>query len=434
MQSNQQKIKQIPRSLVQPVEVRALSFFLSNYIQGSNFEYLASFYTSHSDREEQLSASIEAVGLVSLSIELESFELLERARERYINAIRAMNTALRDPVSVRKDSTLLAVLLLSLYELMTCTTESTMCLWESHIKGAMALIWLRGRQQMQSQLGLKILNQASAGAAISAHRSKAEVPPEIISLVAHGLQYAHKDDPSWSFRIISIRSANLRAAIKTGTLFDSDSIIAAAMGLDHDFVAWSRTLPPSWQFECHFVEECDPAVVYEGCYHLYSTHGMAQGMNAWRLNRLQLNELIWEQNLRQHYSPFRSRDHATLMREIESTITGLCSDICATVPQYVELPAVSPVSVTVCRMQSPTLTTCDTPSHKAKRSKLGFTHSARSYGVIWPLMEVANCVIPNRPRRAWVIDRLRYISRHMKNPQAMLALEILEGKIDAGKR
>lgn len=161
---------------------------------------------------------------------------------------------------------------------------------------------------------------------------------------------------------------------------------------------------------------------------------MAQGMNAWRLNRLQLNALIWEQTLRQHTSPLRSPDYATLMRQVESTITGLCSEICATVPQYVELPAVPSVSVTVCRMQSPTPTTCDTPSHKAKRSKTGFTHSARSYGVIWPLMEVANCVIPNSPRRAWVINRLRYISRHMKNPQALLALDILEGKLYAEKR
>ena len=434
VQSNPGQIKQIPRSLTQPVEARALSFFLSSFILGSNFEYLASFYTPYSDREEQFSTSIEAVGLVSLSIELQSLELLERARDRYIDAIRAMNTALRDPVSVRKDSTLLAVLLLSLYSVLACTTGSTMCLWESHIKGAMALIWLRGSQQMQSQLGLNLLKQASAGAAISAHRSKAEVPPEIISLVAHGLHYAHKDDPSWSFRLISIRSANLRAAIKTGSLSDPDSIIAAAVGLDLDFVAWSRTLPPSWQFECHSVEEANSAVVYEGCYHLYSTHWIAQGMNAWRLNRLQLNELIWQQTLRQHSSPLRSRDHAVLMRQVESTITGLCSDICATVPQYVELPAVPPVSVTVCRMQSPIPTTCDTPSHKAKRSKTGFTHSARSYGVIWPMMEVANCVIPNSPRRAWVIDRLGYISRHMKNPQALLALDILEGKLDEKRR
>lgn len=434
MQSNQELIKQIPRSLKQPVEARALSFFVSNYVQGSNFEYLASFCTPYSDREEQLSASIEAVGLVSLSIELDSLELLERARDRYVDAIRAVSSALRDQVSVRKDSTLIAVLLLSLYELMTCTSGYNMCLWESHIKGAMALIWLRGRQQLQSQLGLKILKQVSAGAALSAHRSNAEVPPEIVSLVAHGLHYAHKDDPSWSFRLITIRSANLRATIKTGSLSDADSIIAAAMGLDHEFVAWSRTLPPSWQFECHFVEEADSAVVYEGFYHLYSTHGMAQGMNAWRLHRLKLNELIRGQALRQHTSPLRSRDHATLIHQIESTITDLCSDICATVPQYIELPAIPSVSVTMCRTQSLTHTACDTPSHKSKKSKPGFTHSARSYGVIWPLMEVANCVIPNSPRRAWVINRLQYISRRMKNPQALLALDILEGKLDAERR
>ena len=432
MQSNQALTERIHPSLAQPAEARALSFFLSKYILDSNLEYLASLYTPYSDREEQLSASIEAVGLVSLSNELESMELLDRARERYVQATRAINTALQDSVRARKDSTLLAVMLLSLYEIMTCT-RSTMCLWESHIKGAVALIRLRGRQKMQSQFGLRLLKQATAGAAVSAYRQNAAVPPEIVSLVTHGLQYAHKDDPSWCFRLISIRSANLRAAVKTGSVSDPGLIIAAAIKLDHDFVVWSRTLPPSWQYESHLVEEAD-SVVFEGCYHLYPTHRMAQDMNTWRVDRMQLNELIWDQLLRQHNSPLRSQDHATLMRLVESTIKSLCSEICATVPQYVELPAGHPVSVTVCRLQSSTPTTSDAPLHKAKRFKPGFTNSARSYGVIWPLMAVARCVIPNSFRRAWVMNRLQYIGRHMKNPQALLALDTLESKPDTGRR
>ena len=430
-------IKNIPRSLIQPVEARALSFFLSKYILGSNFGYLASFYSPYSDREEQLSASIEAVGLASLSNELGSLELSERARKRYVHAIQATNKALQDAFKARKDSTLIAVLLLSLFEVMTCTTRPAMCLWENHVKGAMALIRLRGRQQMQSQLGLQLLNQATASVAISFHRSKSEVPPELVTLVTSGLLHAPKDDPSWSFRLISMRSANLRAAIEKGSLCDPDVIIAAALELDHEFVAWSRTLPPSWQYESHFVDQANSNLVYEECYHLYPVYGMAQGLNAWRVSRMVLNELVWEQVFRHHASPFPcSQDYTTLMSQVGSTLTTLCSDICASVPQYVELPTVQSVSVSVCRMQSPPSDkTSDASSIPvAKSSGSGFTHSARSYGIIMPLVAVANCVIPNKHRRAWVIDRLQYISTHMKNPQASLALEVLEGKFDAGLR
>ncbi len=425
-------ITKLPRTLTQPVQARAVSFFLSKYIPGSNFEYLASFYIPYSDSEEQLSASIEAVGLASLSNELVSWEVLAEARKHYVHAIQATKTALQDPARAREDSTLLAVLLLSLYEVLTCTTPPSMCLWESHIKGAIALIQLRGRQQMQNQLGLRLLNQATASAAISAHRSKAETSPEIISLVEHALQYTNKDDPSWSFRLISFRFTSLRAVITSGSLSDPDVIIAAAMELDRDFVAWSRTLPLSWQYEIHFIEQANPALVYERYYHWYPTHEIAQGLNAWRMSRLQLNEMVWEQVTRQHSSPSRSQDYLTLMHQVGSTITSLCSDICATVPQYVELPA--GVSVSVCRVQSPSSTTCDAPIYTAKSSASGFTHSARSYAIISPLMAVAHCTMPNSPRREWVINRFLHISTHMKNPQARLALEILAGNQDAGKR
>ena len=437
MHSGHAVIKHVPRSLIQPVEARALSFFLSKYILGSNFAYLASFYNSYSDREEQLSASIEAVGLVSLSNELGSLELSERARKRYVHAIQATNQVLQDVVMAKKDSTLIAVLLLSLFEVMTCTTRPNMCSWESHTKGAVALIRLRGRQQMQSKLGLQLLNQATASVAISSHRRKSEVPPELVTLVTHALQHAPEDDPSWSFRLISIRSANLRAAIQNGSLCDPDVIIAAALELDHDLVAWSKTLPPSWQYEIHFVDPAMSNKVYESFYHMYPVYGVAQGLNAWRVSRIMLNELVWEQIFRHRASPLlRSQDYTALISQVVSTLATLCSEICASVPQYVELPTVPSVSVSVCQMRSPPSnnTSDDSSTPEGKSSASGFTHSARSYGIIMPLMAVANCVVPNKPRRAWAVDRLQYISTHMKNPQASLALEVLEGKFEARLR
>lgn len=424
-------IIRMPRSLAQPIAAQATGFFLSKYILGSKFEYLPSLYKPHSDIEGHLSACIEAVGLASLSNELNSLEIAKEAKTRYVLAIRATNAALLVPSRAMKDSTLLSVLLLGLFEAITCT-KFNLCSWESHIKGAIALIQLRGRQQVESQLGLQLLNQTTTSAAVAAHRSMAEIPTEIISLVTHGLQYASMDDPSWSFRLILFRSANFRAAIKSGILSDPDVIIVAAKGLDHDFVAWSRTLPSSWQFETYIVEQVDPTTVYEGYYHLYHAQGIAQNMNAWRMARLQLNEIIWEQVFRQEVSPLDSEDSATLILQVGSNITGLCSEICATVPQYVELPAKLPMSLGT--RQPSRSNTHNAPLPMAKSSRAGFTHSARGYGIIWPLMVVANCVIPHSPRRAWVVNRLQYIGRQMKNPQARLALEILEWKEDIGKR
>ena len=361
-----------PRSLTQPVEAQATSFFLSKYILGTKFEYLPSLYSPYSNQEDPLSASIEAVGLASLSNELKSIEVMQEARKRYVYAIKATNTVLRSPSSAKKDSTLLTALVLSLYEAITCKSVHSLCSWEHHMKDAMTLIRLCGREQMDTQLGRQLLSQAAASVALIAHRTMVEVPTDIMSLFNHGLQYASKDDPSWSYRILSIHFANFRAAVLAGSLSDPEAIIAAAKQLDHDFVAWSRNLPPSWHFQTVFDEKADPSLVYEGYYHLYPTHGLAQSMNAWRISRLQLNQAIEKQVLRQQSFPIHPQAYAAVMYRVELNITSLSSEICATIPQYVELP--SRLSRSASRTQPLLSTTDDAPIRTTESPGPGFTH------------------------------------------------------------
>ena len=423
-------IPEVPRSLSQPLEARATSFFLSKYVQGSSFEYLPGLY-SPSGQEEHLSASIEAVGLASLANELCSTEVHKESKERYIRAIRATNAALRCPVSATKDCTLVSVLLLGLFEAITRKTQLTLYSWEKHVKGALELIKLRGNQQVDTHLGLQLLKQASGRAVVSAIRSKVEIPAHIISLVTAGFQYAIEDDPSWSFSIVHFGLTNLLAAINAGNLPDPDVIITAAMDVDHDLVAWSRALPPSWQYEVVPAKQIHSDLVYEGYYHLYRTHKIAETMNAWRMSRIQVNRIIVEQVLRQNTMPIRIQGNAALMCDAQLNIRRMASEICATVPQYVELPDTNPVSGST--TQNAPLSPYDTSRHNEWSYGSGFTHMTQSYGIIWPLMVVASCPNPDSTCPAWIFNRLQYIGHRMNNPQALLAFDILEGKREIGE-
>ena len=430
MRSNRAVITEVPRSLPQPVEARATSFFLSKYVQGSSFEYLPGLY-SPSGQEEHLSASVEAVGLASLANELCSVEVHKESEARYIRAIQATNAALRCPVSATKDCTLVSVLLLGLFEAITRKTQLTLYSWEKHVKGALALIKLRGHQQVDTHLGLQLLKQASARVVVSAIRSKVEIPAQIISLVTAGFQYAIKDDPSWSFTIVHFRSTNLLAAINAGNLSDPDVIITAALDVDQNLVAWSRALPPSWQFEVVFAKQVHSELVYEGYYHLYRTHKIAETMNAWRMSRIQVNRIIMEQVHRQNTIPIRIQKNAALMCQAQSNIRRMASEICATVPQHVELPDRIPISGST--TQHASLSTYDAPIHNEWSYRSVFTHPTQSYGIIWPMMVVASCPSPDSTRPAWIFNRLQYIGRRMNNPQALMAFDILEGKREIGE-
>ena len=429
MRSNRAIITEVPRSLPQPLEARATSFFLSKYVQGSSFEYLPGLY-SPSGQEEHLSASVEAVGLASLANELDSREVHKESKARYIRAIQATNVALRCPVRAIKDCTLISVLLLGLFEAISCRTQLTLYSWEKHVKGALELIKIRGHQQVDTNLGLQLLKQASGRAVVSAIRDKVELPAHIISLITAGFQYAVQDDPSWGFAIVHFRFTNLLAAINAGKLSDPDVIITAAMDVDRELVAWSRALPPSCQYEVVSAKQVHSESTYEGYYHLYLNHKIAETMNAWRMSRIQVNRIIAEQVLRQNTMPIRVQENAALMGEAQSNMRRMASEICATVPQYVELPDRDSSGSTT---EHAPLSPYDTSKHNEGTYRSGFIHTTQSYGIIWPLMVVASCPSPDITRPAWISNRLQYIGRHMKNPQALLAFNILEGKREIGE-
>jgi hypothetical protein len=66
--------------------------------------------------ESALSSILSALGLVSLSNNLQRPEFIAKAHAKYAKALSSINSTLRDPVLAKEDHTLLVVMLLGLYE------------------------------------------------------------------------------------------------------------------------------------------------------------------------------------------------------------------------------------------------------------------------------------------------------------------------------
>ena len=156
---------------------QAVSFFFASHINEPSescyliYSYLPDFYTANSNAP--ISNIIKAIGLAGLSSFRSVPALLSSAYSFYSLALNAIVPMLQDAVLAKTDETLLTIYLLGIYEVCllhrakavvyaNCTQtdtgreEQSMRAWEHHIAGAAALLRIRGRDQIQSELGRRL--------------------------------------------------------------------------------------------------------------------------------------------------------------------------------------------------------------------------------------------------------------------------------------
>lgn len=111
----------LPCSLVQPATELGACFFFTKYAFHEppfSFDYhdwLSRCYVDGSSRQV-LRKAIEAVGMAGISNVSPSSSIASKASRGYCDALAAIHQALNDPVEAVSDTTLMAVILLCLYE------------------------------------------------------------------------------------------------------------------------------------------------------------------------------------------------------------------------------------------------------------------------------------------------------------------------------
>lgn len=444
--------------LTQSIESRATSFLLSSYVLGSHFEYLPSLY-SRTNMDQHLSESILAVALVSFSNQFNCHGAMKDARRQYVSALRMTNLALQSNQNATKDSTLIAVLLLSLFEMITYSKRQPVKSWTSHIEGATALIRLRGRQQFSTPLGFQLFIQMTYNITVQCMQFEIALPADIAALKTYAGNFVDRSDPGWTLSEINERFAKFRGDVKDGTIFDSNKIVAMARQLDEELALWASTVKPQWQYECIYTDSSEPSV-YEGYCHGYVNHRLAQMWNTFRMGRIILNQLVHDHIvlcMSSTQTDCPSQYQRTVYQLSMQNLVEMSSDICATVPQFTLGPLQKPTPSTSSRdltpRTSPGTSTSRTTSPEIESEPLspatyssGYTslrrdrtsahrvwiseptdiYVANCYFLMWPLVMAAALATSVGPRRDWIIDRLRYIGNYKRNPQALIAADSLE--------
>ena len=395
------------RTLTTNIDERARNAFFSHYVSGfsKTYDVVESLY-KQAPTDGPLTASVDAVSLAFFSFQFDSIQTLPRSRQKYLSALPLLNKALHTPDLATSDSTLLAVLLLDLFEKLTNNNPRSINSWMSHINGALALVELRGNPLHQDLTGLRLLARLSTNLLISCISANCPVPPALIKLRSDIEPFLNKEDPKWCLSGLSIKYANLRGAIQDGCLSSSD-IVARATQLDLESTSLAKHMSSTWLYSTVYLEEASEPVL-EKRYDTYPDHFVTQGWNVLRVMRILLNDIIRSHHI-SRATVLSSNASASRNSSIATTfIDDLAKDICASVPQF-----------TV-----PQFTGLKKP--KPKSNARCMTQKLRCYTLLFPLYVAALYASSTTQIQPWIVKQLRFMTHEIGIQNAKVVAEILE--------
>lgn len=407
-----------PAYLPLALEVQARDAFFIQYVNGfsQTWHFLKDFYNpTHSP--DNLKLSIDAVSLAYFSHQVYSVAALATARHKYISALHMTNKALQDPETAKKDSTLLASLLLDLFEKFTNNEPRQNESWSWHVKGALALISLRGFEQFRGPSALRVLMRLSTNFLISCVATASPVPRELIAIRLHVQKCLKLADPKWRLSDLMVHYANLKSNIRSAQ-FSVDACLSMAVELDEELETLAITMPFFWQYTTTNVDQRSKRI-YNGRFDTYPLdRHITQTWNVLRLVRILLNETIMEYCLG-ITGYLSSQTCAPLVIVANSNIETLASEICASVPQYID--CLGPAQSRQAAPEKSAVNNILSAVHQHSPS-----HLLDCYTLIFPLFVAGQSKRSPASLKVWVIKQLHFMGSHFGIRNAELVGQVLE--------
>ena len=405
------------RSVSVPICDQAKELFYYNYVIGVNkpFHFLQALY-SPASKFDFLNRSIDAVALAYFGYQRHLSGAEEHAREQYVSALSLTNAAIRDPYQAREDTTMLAILLLDLYEKMSNGNPIFHGAWATHLSGALALVKIRGREQFQQPNVVSMLTRLTTNLVISCVASGRPVPSDVVALRSEiALRVLGPTDPKWQETDLMIKFCCLRQQMREGS-FPDDEIISSLISLDSEFAKLAAGVPSTWQYKTVHVGR-KSRHHYDSFHHIYPAEHVAQMWNTLRLTRIALNEMIFLRCLDNQVNVTHSV--TSLQQHATAVIRDMAADICATVPQYID---------------SARQPECAERTHKGEPQhpvddQTNLTHQVPCYRLIFPLFIVARSPRASNVLRKWAIKQLHFMAdNHAIRNAAAIAENLESGK------
>lgn len=333
----------LPCHSVDSFHERGMAFFFSRHVARNDigyqsYDFIYDVWKPPSNpspkNQDSIAAGVVAIGLAGLSKVTRSTEMMDMARRSYGAALQLTTAALSDPADAVKDTTMLSVLLLSTYEVVSGSTPQTMEAWQKHVDGAAALATLRGTDQFKTSAGCKMFQMLCYSVLLSCMRSDIPAPPVIEELRNKSLEMGKLDKTNRNLIDHMFRTTTVRHQIKTGKITDRDEIISTLANCDAEWALLASGIPSIWRYRNIRLPATSPTAMHRSC-HVYPGMVSAITWNGIRSTRMLLQEAIIEQlchNVNDE-SCLSSADQDLLISAIKTHNT-LSDAIIASVPQF----------------------------------------------------------------------------------------------------
>lgn len=229
---------------------------------------------------------------------------LDAARKSYGQALRLTNAALRNPVEALKDTTMLSVLVLSIFETMSGHPgRRSMAAWQQHINGAAALARTRGVGQFRSAAGVRMFMMQVSNTMISCIQNELPMPKDLIDLRNQLIEMlgGSRAVPGYEICAPIYKILQLKYDIKQGIVTDLDEMLNIFNEAEDDFDMATSLFPEDWQYKTfRLTERLRPGFFNQIC-HIYPNLHVAEIWNGLRTCRMLILETMCEE-LHQRFS------------------------------------------------------------------------------------------------------------------------------------
>ena len=376
-----------------------------------------------------LLASIKAVGIAGVTRNGSAPSSSLKAQQQYMRAVRLTNAALRSQNDAKRDSTLLAVNILGIFESIT-NFHRSMSLWRSHINGAAALLELRGVEQLKTETGGRLFVQTSMNLAIACIQQRIPIPGHVRKMQAEAEKYVpDSEDRVWRFYVIQLRFADLYAKLLPKNLppsaSNAQSIIKEALAIENEVIAMTIDAPSEWQYD--IVQDNGPTA-FGGYSYIFSAFMYAPIWCGMFCIRIILNDIMSKalRSCAEIESLHLPADTFGRVRHAPETIQHFQLAILASVPQHLDIPH----SQTTYAQQDGLWINfksknCN-PWRKRLAPTLPFVRLSGGYMIQWPLYVAGAADVPGGHKRNCVIRTLKQTGQSMGLQQALILAEHLE--------
>jgi len=273
-------------SFVPSIEDQATAFFVTNYVMNSSgptsgyLDYVSTICNPSEDIG--LLAAMKAVGIAGIAHSVQEPALLNVARGHYLKAIQGTNAALKSPTMVKRDSTLTAIMILSIYETVSGSNHKSIHDWAEHVRGAASLLKLRGREQLKTVRGRRMFVQIASTLMISCIQRDSPLPDFIIDWIEE-LRFGDTSQTrAFKSQHAMMMFTQFRAGLKDGSISEPEDILARALEIDGILVRlYKQDVPDDWAYETVYTDQI-PEVAWNGRYHIYYDYWVAQVWNGMR--------------------------------------------------------------------------------------------------------------------------------------------------------